>query len=77
MAEAPTHPLRKWRTDRSLSMAAAGALVGTTRQSWYEWETGKRKPREPFMSRIRQVTDGLIEPNDFYLCEAEMARKAA
>ncbi|OYX62717.1 MAG: hypothetical protein B7Y88_13775 [Sphingomonadales bacterium 32-64-17] len=60
------HPLKKWRTDNDLTLAQAGELVGTSRQTWFGWETGRRKPSDAFMGKIRAVTEGKVTANDFY-----------
>lgn len=63
-----THPLRAWREaqapDMTLDAAAAG--VGTVRQVWWDWESGRRIPNRTFMARIYELTRGAVSPNDFY-----------
>lgn len=60
--------LRTWREEQvpRLTLDAAAAAVGTVRQVWYDWETGRRIPRAPFMAAIYQLTRGAVTPNDFY-----------
>ena len=60
------HPLRAWRVAQGLSLAQAADKVGTTRQVWHNWETGKRRPRPRYMARLRQVTGGKVNADVFY-----------
>lgn len=60
------HPLRAWRMAQGLSLAQAADKVGTTRQVWHNWETGKRRPRPRYMARLRQVTGGKVNADVFY-----------
>jgi transcriptional regulator with XRE-family HTH domain len=58
--------LKAWRLSCGLTLDAAAASVGTVRQVWYDWETGRRRPGADALQRIYLVTDGAVEPNDFY-----------
>lgn len=60
------HPLRAWRMEQGLSLSQAAEKVGTTRQVWHNWETGKRRPRPPYMALVRQVTGGAVTADAFY-----------
>lgn len=60
------HPLKAWRVSQGLSLADAALKVGTTRQVWHAWETAKRRPRQPYMARIRSVTGGAVTADAFY-----------
>ncbi|OJV30667.1 MULTISPECIES: helix-turn-helix transcriptional regulator [unclassified Sphingomonas] len=81
------HTLRAWRLGQGLTLDAAAAAVGTVRQVWYDWETGRRRPGPDALERIFLITDGAVEPNDFYpmplwrraleAARAALARKAA
>lgn len=80
-------PLRAWRLKKGYTLDAAAAAVGTVRQVWYDWETGRRRPGVEAMEKIFLVTDGAVEPNDFYpmplwrraldAARAAISRKAA
>lgn len=59
-------PLRKWRMERTLTHEAAGALLGVSRQAWFDWEKGRRIPSPGLMIELYGLTDGLVQPNDFY-----------
>lgn len=63
---AAVHPLRAWRVARGLTLAQAARTVGTTRQVWHNWETGKRLPRPRYMARLRDVTQGELSADTFY-----------
>lgn len=60
----PLHPLKRWRLAQGLTLVAAAERVDTTRQSWFEWETGRRKPNDEFMQKVCSETG--LTPNDFY-----------
>lgn len=70
--------LREWRRARKLTQGAAGEMAGVTRKTWHEWETGKTRPSETQMQRVYVITEGEVEPNDFYnLPVLPTSRKAA
>lgn len=79
--------LREWRIGKGLTLDAAASAAGTVRQVWYDWETGRRRPGADALQRIFLVTDGEVEPNDFYpmpiwrraldAARAALSRKAA
>jgi hypothetical protein len=62
------HPLRAWREEQvpRMTLDAAAAGVGTTRQTWYDWESGRRIPDRRYMPRLYSLTRGAVVPNDFY-----------
>lgn len=47
--------------------------VGTTRQSWAEWENGRRIPNRTFMPRVLALTGGKVTADDFYQQDSEAA----
>ncbi len=51
---------------RGLTLADCAKGVGTTRQVWHAWETGKRRPHSRYMPRVREFTDGAIGADAFY-----------
>lgn len=62
----PEHPLRKWRKEAKLTLEAAAAKVGTSRQVWSDWERGRRRPDGNFMPKVRAVTGGKVTADHFY-----------
>ena len=60
------HPLRTWHKTAGLTLEAAAAKVGTSRQVWSDWERGRRKPDASFMPKVRSVTGGKVSADDFY-----------
>jgi transcriptional regulator with XRE-family HTH domain len=68
MVEELLHPLRDWRRRQQprLTMDAAASAVGTTRQTWYDWEIGRRIPDRSYMPKIYRFTRGAVTANDFY-----------
>lgn len=44
--------------------------VGVTTEAVRLWVDGKRRPREKQMTKIAEVTKGLVQPNDFYASAA-------
>jgi transcriptional regulator with XRE-family HTH domain len=61
-----THPLKKWRLSKGLTLAEAAARVGTSRQVWHAWEIGRRRPHPRFMLELRKMTGGAISADDFF-----------
>lgn len=49
-----------------MTLDAAAAGVGTVRQTWYDWETGRRIPDRTYMPRIYGFTKGVVRPDHFY-----------
>lgn len=67
------HPLRKWRKDQQLTLEAAAAKVGTSRQVWSDWERGRRRPDGHFMPKVRTLTGGKVTADHFYPQSQEAA----
>lgn len=59
-------PLRAWRIEHGLTLDAAAAGVGTVRQVWYGWESGRRRPGPRYMPKLREFTSGAVSADDFY-----------
>lgn len=62
----PVHPLRSWRLSKDLTLDAAAAKVGTTRQVWHAWETGRRTPSRTFMPKVLALCGGEVSGDDFF-----------
>jgi Uncharacterized protein conserved in bacteria, prophage-related len=60
--------IRHWRSERKLSIEAAGALVGVSGVQWHRYETGARRiPAEkvPAISKITGVSPHDLRPDVF------------
>lgn len=66
MAEEPLHPLKQWRVARGYTMEAAAAMLGTWRQTWHDWECGRRIPDRRYMPAVYLLTEGEVRPDHFY-----------
>lgn len=49
--------IRFLRERKGLSLEAAAARIGVSRQQWHQWETGKRHPRIDTLERIAGALD--------------------
>jgi DNA-binding XRE family transcriptional regulator len=61
-----TFKLRTWRRNNGLSQAGAAARIGVARRTWHLWENASTIPAPEHMARLVDLTEGAIEPNDFY-----------
>ncbi|KKX29215.1 helix-turn-helix transcriptional regulator [Rhizobium sp. LC145] len=64
--------IKHWRTERSLSIEAAGALVGVSGVQWHRYENGTRRiPAEkaPSISKLTGVPLHEIRPDVFGTAE--------
>lgn len=50
---------------KQVSIADFAASVGSSPFAVQKWLRGERTPRDVFMRRIMQVTEGAVSPNDF------------
>lgn len=71
--------LADWRRRKNLTQQQLADELGCIVTTIARYETGLRRPDGPAMIRIYQLTDGQVEPNDFYELPALRApeRKAA
>lgn len=60
------HPLRIWRKAHGFTLEHCAGAVGTSRPVWHAWETGKRRPSEIFMPRVREFTEGKVGADVFF-----------
>ncbi|MBS7545661.1 helix-turn-helix transcriptional regulator [Ancylobacter oerskovii] len=60
-----SHPLRKWRLARDLTLEQAGAPIGVTGQTFGKYELGKRVPRPAKLAAIIAMTGGAVTASDF------------
>lgn len=66
MHELPKSKLRCWRLAEGLSVVAAAARIGVSRQTWHAWERGDNIPPGAMMRRLFDLTGGQVTANDFY-----------
>lgn len=70
--------LSDWRRQKSLTQQQLADALGCIVTTIARYETGLRKPDGPAMIRIYELTDGAVQPNDFYqLPDLQPQRKAA
>lgn len=48
--------LKAWREEAGLSQVAAGARVGVSGPTWYDWEAGNKTPRTVHQIALEKVT---------------------
>ena len=61
-----SHPLRVWREKQGLTLQQAADKLGTSRQVWWGWEHGRRRPSAEFMARVRELTQGAVTADHFF-----------
>jgi transcriptional regulator with XRE-family HTH domain len=72
--------LATWRRLKSFTQQQLADELGCIVTSIARYETGLRRPDGPTMIRIYELTEGKVEPNDFYDLPAlrvDTERKAA
>ena len=78
MATAPIrYKLRNWRRNNDLTQSQAAAKVGVGRRAWHQWEQGATVPGPAVMIELVALTEGAIQPNDFYELPKLTTRQAA
>jgi transcriptional regulator with XRE-family HTH domain len=58
--------LEAFMKDRQWDAAAVASAVGVSPEAVRKWLRGERIPRPAQMRRIVEVTDGAVQPADFY-----------
>lgn len=58
--------LETWRIEKDLSYTELGELIEATHVSAARYCRKERIPQGRRMRRIVQVTEGAVQPNDFY-----------
>lgn len=66
METAGHHPLDRWRLARSWSLDALAAALEVNVATVSRYINGRRMPGPEVMQRIFALTEGEIQPNDFY-----------
>jgi DNA-binding XRE family transcriptional regulator len=77
MSSPGEHPLKTWRIAKGLTVPDAAVQVPVTRQTWYSWERNGSRPPEQLMARLVEMTEGAVQPNDFYPAAAARLQRAA
>jgi DNA-binding XRE family transcriptional regulator len=52
--------LKAWRTERGLSLAKIGEACGISRQTLYDYERGRKRPRIAQAMAVRDATGGAV-----------------
>lgn len=60
------HPLDRWRRDRDWTLESLAAALEVNVATVSRYISGRRKPEDAVMARIFAVTEGAVQPNDFY-----------
>ena len=58
--------LKKWRKSADLTLTQLAEAVGVSDITIGRYERGERTPRPKIMAQIVRVTDGAVQPGDFY-----------
>ncbi len=69
----PMH-LRQYLKDKNLTAEKFGVLAGVSKHAVGKWCRGERFPRPDVMSKIIEVTEGAVGPEDFYEATEQAAR---
>lgn len=71
MTTAPIrYKLKNWRRLQGKTQADAAEEMGVARRTWHQWEQGAIVPGPGHMVELVRLTDGAIQPNDFYALPA-------
>lgn len=63
--------LRTWRESRELTRKEVAFRLKCSVKTVGQWESGQSIPRTDDMQAIYEMTDTLVQPNDFYEFDAE------
>ena len=59
--------LKDWLSAKDMSALEMGKLVGLKEpNSIYRWLRGELRPSQKHMSKIVEITEGEVTPNDFF-----------
>src|SRR5690606_20746132 len=58
--------LRSYLTNNRVTLADFGKAVSASAEAVRLWLTYQRRPSPKFMTAISRVTNGAVQPNDFY-----------
>jgi hypothetical protein len=57
--------LKEWIKSKRLTPEKFGVLVGASTGAVLKWISGERFPRKPHLTKIKEVTKGKVQANDF------------
>jgi DNA-binding XRE family transcriptional regulator len=77
MNDPAENKLRQWRVRQPRLVNDLAREIGCTRQTWHSWETGGNIPSAEFMAKLVEITNGVVQPNDFYALPAPSEEQAA
>ncbi len=58
--------LRCYLVENGIGTVAFAASIGVSLQALHRYLLGERIPRPDVLERIARVTDGCVQPNDFF-----------
>ena len=58
--------LAEWMDERGLKGTWVAAQLGVSPTTLSQYRTGKQRPSAARMTRINDLTDGAVQPNDFF-----------
>lgn len=59
--------LRTYLDERDISITAFAPLIGVSVAALHRYLAGERIPRPEVLEQISIVTNGAVQPNDFYV----------
>lgn len=64
------HPLKTYRDERGLTMAAFARIAGTSESTISRVESGQLQPTFPLLRRLVDATDGSVSADQLLRAEA-------
>jgi DNA-binding transcriptional regulator YdaS (Cro superfamily) len=58
--------LKQYLADAEITIPAFAGKIGVSVQAVHRYVAGERTPHRRIMERITRVTDGKVQPNDFF-----------
>ena len=58
--------LKSYRESKKLSQREMAEELEVSRDVYISWESGRSIPRPENMQKIVEITNGEVQPNDFY-----------
>jgi transcriptional regulator with XRE-family HTH domain len=63
--------LKQWRRAAGLTQAQLAARLSVHTLTVSSWECRTKRPSADMMTAIRSLTDGAVQPNDFFDTEVQ------
>jgi transcriptional regulator with XRE-family HTH domain len=58
--------LAEYRKAQGLTLSKMASSLGVSEGAMSRYETGKRSPSWQILERLKAITDGAVQPNDFF-----------